>query len=122
MARRVANQAFLLYWLVGATGTDKTSLKGTLIRPSRLRFVAVSRYPLRSTSIAAGVTIRVDLWCFRERSSLSPVTRNSASPASASASRYHKDPFDREWSSSHRKDVAGSVRYLYRMVPSGNPA
>jgi hypothetical protein len=29
----------------------------------------------------------VDLWCFRKRSSLSPVTRNSAWLASASASR-----------------------------------
>ena len=32
--------------------------------------------------------MRVDLRCFRERSSLSPVTRNSASLASANASRW----------------------------------
>jgi|SRR5271169_2155959 len=41
----------------------------------------------RSSIIAVGVIIRVDLCCFRERSSLSPVTRNSAWLASASASR-----------------------------------
>src|ERR1035438_6302259 len=37
--------------------------------------------------MAAGVIILVDLCCFRERSSLSPVTRKSAWLASASASR-----------------------------------
>ena len=41
----------------------------------------------RSSTIAAGVIIRVDWCCFRERSCLSPVTRNSAWLASASASR-----------------------------------
>jgi hypothetical protein len=41
----------------------------------------------RISIMAAGVIIRVDLCCFRERSSLSPVTRNSAWLASASASR-----------------------------------
>ena len=41
----------------------------------------------RISIMAAGVIIRVDLCCLRERSSSSPVTRNSAWLASASVSR-----------------------------------